>query len=103
MDAFPCLSFMFERYVRIVLYYVLRDSTLYFTYYFVDTLYKILFWRLHAQVHILLLILSFTVFMMKVYMLVEVVFWKMVSNVLLSAAIKCLRKLIIEFSTTRNE
>ena len=67
-----------------------------------NTLHEILFGRLHAQAHIFCWYHRL-LFYVESYLLAEAVFWKWYQMCLLSAAIKCLRKLIIEFSVIKNE
>ena len=68
-----------------------------------DTLHEIfLFWAPACANSYILLILSFTVLCWKLSACCSSIL-KMVLNVYFSLQIKCLRKLIIEFSVTKNE
>ena len=87
--------------MRIVLYYVLRDSTLYFTYCF-ETYFEI-FLGVCVRMIIFYDRTYFIGFYIYELSACRSSILKMVSNVLLSAVIKCLSKLIIELFIIKNK
>ena len=96
-----------------IILYVLRDVRTLFMYYFWEIRYILLycfdktllrsFWAPACVWSYILKKLMLPISMLMSYLLVEIVFWKWYQMFLISAAIKWLRKLNIEFSIVKNE